>query len=43
MEAGMFAVREDRDSVSIHDFRCAIDKIIVSSTKNGSRSEGMFA
>ncbi|MCX9013492.1 MAG: proteasome-activating nucleotidase [Candidatus Methanoperedens sp.] len=43
MEAGMFAVREDRDSVSIHDFHDAIDKIIVSSTKNGSHSEGMFA
>ena len=43
MEAGMFAVREDQDSVYMDDFQNAIEKIINSSKKQGSVSEGMFA
>ncbi|MDW7727272.1 MAG: proteasome-activating nucleotidase [Candidatus Methanoperedens sp.] len=43
MEAGMFAVREDRDSVSVADFQDAIEKIIVSSAKTSQHSVGMFA
>ncbi|MDO9097815.1 MAG: AAA family ATPase, partial [Candidatus Methanoperedens sp.] len=43
MEAGMFAVREERNSVGMEDFRNAIRKLIIATTKPNLHSEGMFA
>jgi proteasome regulatory subunit len=44
MEAGMFAVREERCSVGMDDFKNAIKKlIIISASKTNLHSEGMFA
>jgi len=43
MEAGMFAVREERRSVSMDDFRNAIRKLLIPTTKPNLHSEGMFA
>jgi proteasome regulatory subunit len=43
MEAGMFAVREDRFGVGMDDFRNAIRKLLVAPTKHSLHSEGMFA
>ncbi len=43
MEAGMFAVREERYSVGMDDFRYAIKKLIIATTKPNLHSEGMFA
>lgn len=46
MEAGMFAVREERDRVCMTDFLKAIKKLMISSTKSNvgnPPSEGMFA
>ncbi|MDD5472900.1 MAG: proteasome-activating nucleotidase [Candidatus Methanoperedens sp.] len=43
MEAGMFAVREERYSVGMDDFRNAIKKLIIATTKPNLHSEGMFA
>jgi proteasome regulatory subunit len=42
MEAGMFAVREERSSIGMDDFRKAIKKLKISETKQNV-SEGMFA
>lgn len=43
MEAGMFAVREERHSVGMDDFRNAIKKLLIATTKPNLHSEGMFA
>lgn len=43
MEAGMFAVREERYSIIMDDFLKAIKKLTISSTKPSLHSEGMFA
>jgi len=43
MEAGMFAVREERYHVGIDDFRNAIRKLMIPTTKPNLHSEGMFA
>lgn len=43
MEAGMFAVREERHSVCMDDFRNAIRKLLIPTTKPNLHSEGMFA
>jgi proteasome regulatory subunit len=43
MEAGMFAVREDRSGVGMDDFRKAIKKLEVPAAKKDLPSEGMFA
>lgn len=43
MEAGMLAVREERYSVEMVDFREAIKKLLVSKEKPASCSESMFA
>ncbi len=46
MEAGMFAVREERESVCMADFLKAVKKLMTSSTKsnlNDLPSESMFA
>jgi proteasome regulatory subunit len=43
MEAGMFAVREERCSVGMEDFRSAIKKLMIPTTKPNLYSEGMFA
>ena len=43
MEAGMFAVREERFSVGMDDFRNAIRKLLIAPTKHSLHSEGMFA
>lgn len=43
MEAGMFAVREERRSVGMDDFRNAIRKLLIPTTKPNLHSEGMFA
>lgn len=43
MEAGMFAVREERYSVGMDDFRNGIRKLLIPTTKPGLYSEGMFA
>ena len=43
MEAGMFAVREERFSVQMDDFRNAIKKLIIPTTKPNLYSVGMFA
>jgi proteasome regulatory subunit len=43
MEAGMFAVREERISVRMDDFRNAIRKLLIAPTKPNLYSEGMFA
>ena len=41
MEAGMFAVREERGSIVMDDFKKAITKLRISTTKHNV-SEGMF-
>ncbi len=43
MEAGMLAVREERFSVVMQDFRNAIKKLLIPVTKTSIHSEGMFA
>ncbi|MBU4491377.1 MAG: proteasome-activating nucleotidase [Euryarchaeota archaeon] len=43
MEAGMFAVREERHSVGMDDFRNAVKKLLIATTKPNLHSEGMFA
>lgn len=43
MEAGMLAVREERYSVDMADFRNAIKKLLIPTTKPNLYSEGMFA
>jgi len=43
MEAGMFAVREERFNVKMEDFRIAIKKLLIPTTKPNMYSEGMFA
>ncbi len=43
MEAGMFAVREERCNVGMEDFRSAIKKLMISATKPTLYTEGMFA
>jgi proteasome regulatory subunit len=43
MEAGMFAVREERYGVGMEDFRKAIRKLLISPSKPNLYSEGMFA
>ncbi len=43
MEAGMFAVREERYSVGMEDFMNAIKKLNIPPEKQNLRSEGMFA
>ncbi len=43
MEAGMFAVREERFGVGMNDFRNAIRKLLIAPTKHSLHSEGMFA
>jgi proteasome regulatory subunit len=43
MEAGMFAVREERYGVGMDDFRKAIRKLLISPSKPNLYSEGMFA
>ncbi len=43
MEAGMFAVREERHGVGMDDFRNAIKKLLIATTKPNLHSEGMFA
>ncbi len=43
MEAGMFAVREERYSVGMDDFLKAIKKLTIATTKPNHYSEGMFA
>ncbi len=43
MEAGMFAVREERFGVGMEDFRNAIRKLLITPTKHNLHSEGMFA
>ncbi|PWB50797.1 MAG: proteasome-activating nucleotidase [Candidatus Methanoperedenaceae archaeon] len=43
MEAGMFAVREERFDVGMDDFRNAIRKLLIAPTKHSLHSEGMFA
>ena len=43
MEAGMFAVREERHSIGMDDFRNAIKKLLIATTKPNLHSEGMFA
>ena len=43
MEAGMFAVREERFSVGMDDFRNAIRKLLIAPTKQNLHSESMFA
>ncbi|MCZ7405513.1 MAG: proteasome-activating nucleotidase, partial [Candidatus Methanoperedens sp.] len=43
MEAGMFAVREERCNVGMEDFRNAIKKLMIPTTKPNLHSEGMFA
>jgi len=43
MEAGMFAVREQRFGVGMDDFRNAIRKLFIAPTKHILHSESMFA
>ncbi len=43
MEAGMFAVREERHGVGMEDFVKAVRKLLIPTTKPGLHSEGMFA
>jgi ATP-dependent 26S proteasome regulatory subunit len=43
MEAGMFAVRDERFSVGMEDFQKAIRKLLITPTKLNLHSEGMFA
>jgi proteasome regulatory subunit len=43
MEAGMFAVREERYGVGMEDFRKAIRKLLISPSKPNLYSQGMFA
>ncbi len=43
MEAGMFAVREERFGVGMEDFRKAIRKLLISPSKPNLYSQGMFA
>lgn len=43
MEAGMFAVREERFKIGMDDFRNAIKKLLISNTKPEFHPEGMFA
>jgi proteasome regulatory subunit len=43
MEAGMFAVREERFGVGMEDFRNAIRKLLITPAKHSLHSEGMFA
>ncbi|MEK6851863.1 MAG: proteasome-activating nucleotidase, partial [Candidatus Thermoplasmatota archaeon] len=42
-EAGMFAIREDRDVVTFDDFERAIDKVRGQSISKGTSAEGMYA
>ncbi len=42
-EAGMFAIREDRDTVTMHDFDRAIEKIRGQAIARTSSAEGMYA
>ncbi len=42
MEAGMFAVREERYSVGMNDFLKAIKKLTIATAKPNLHSEGMF-
>ncbi|MDL5503106.1 MAG: proteasome-activating nucleotidase, partial [Candidatus Methanoperedens sp.] len=43
MEAGMFAVREERFGVGMEDFQKAIRKLLIAPSKLNLHSEGMFA
>ena len=43
MEAGMFAVREERFGVGMEDFQKAIRKLLIAPAKLNLHSEGMFA
>jgi len=43
MEAGMFAVREERCGIGMNDFRNAIRKLLITPAKSNLYSEGMFA
>ncbi len=43
MEAGMFAVREERFGVGMEDFRSAIRKLLIAPAKHSLHSESMFA
>jgi len=42
-EAGMFAIREDRDVVTEHDFESAVEKVRGQALSKGSSAEGMYA
>jgi proteasome regulatory subunit len=42
-EAGMFAIREDRDSVTMTDFERAVEKVMSSSIEKTSEAGAMFA
>jgi len=42
-EAGMFAIREDRDVVTEHDFERAVEKVRGQALSKGSSAEGMYA
>src|SRR5881628_852260 len=43
MEAGMFAIREERDVVTPHDFELAIEKIHGQNLSKSKTPEGMYA
>jgi len=42
-EAGMFAIREDRDVVTLDDFERAIEKVRGQATSKAASAEGMYA
>jgi len=42
-EAGMFAIREDRDVVTPHDFDLAVEKIHGQNLSKSKTPEGMYA
>jgi proteasome regulatory subunit len=42
-EAGMFAIREDRDVVTSHDFDLAVEKVHGQNLSKSKSPEGMYA
>jgi len=42
-EAGMFAIREDRDVVTFQDFERGVEKVRGQAAQNASSAEGMYA